>query len=878
LSLSPYNNSMNTPNLPTFKFLDHWLENRYFQFMFWLMAMGLMVLVGFLLLIRQGTVSNMELSLLDLKMRFRTSYFSGPETTPSKDIVLLALDQQTDKYARLHPELGLSITMPRNRLAKVLNHLTDQGVKAVIFDLEFKDAKVGDEQLAAAIKRNGHVYTAMAANYPLEAFIKDRYQSTMAEEKKDPQYFLEMYLFEGLFRPYLSYLSQMRYQFMPYKGLSALDLGMGPIYQPLKYAPQLVDLWATTFNRKLMVRRALSPVSVLMAPPQSPIPEYGDFMDRAFASLCTIGVYTNFFQNNPDFLKMLENQRLLVDVSSPIPEPVGKNLTHCSMYPVTNKIMNASPRVGITSVDYFEDAYIRSTAVLFKGYKGNFYTYLGLRPVLDILNINSLTYTPGALFLNQRRIPLQEGYKVMINWRNPRLLVQQMLKGSQLWQENDPIQRQQLEAVNPEGRNLLLGGGYIYRNISFIDVLNPLEGRPLQSDEQDRLYQVPYHSNSGAFSFKNKVVIIGNTVTDIHRTPMSNTMAGPEVVAAVLDMFLHDKTFVQKMPPLMQWTLVACIAFGIGMAIITFENLAVGFSIAVVLMLLYWLVNLMSFVYLGYWLEVLLPSLVLSFALIASTLYRYYIHDQEKHHLTGVFAKYVSPQVMSEIVKNPAKALENLKGGKKELTVLFADLQGFTRQFENVDPELMVSQLNEYFDVMTDIILNHDGTYDKYMGDSIMAFFGAPADMPNHAEMACLAALEMQRALHTLNQHWSQTGCKILAHGIGLSSGEMFVGNFGSRKIKNFTVMGSNVNLGARLEAYTRVAHWPIILSEGTWAMVKDKVQARNLGRIQVKGFTAPVQTYGLEGVKERPELQVFPVNPHLLEIPDEPAEETFKG
>src|SRR4029077_20697949 len=102
--------------------------------------------------------------------------------------------------------------------------------------------------------------------------------------------------------------------------------------------------------------------------------------------------------------------------------------------------------------------------------KGNFYTYLGLRPALDILNVNSMIYSPQALLLNQRRIPLEEGYKVMINWRNPRLLVKQMLERSGLSVDRDDVLRRQLEEVNPGERNLLLGGGYIYRNISFIDV------------------------------------------------------------------------------------------------------------------------------------------------------------------------------------------------------------------------------------------------------------------------------------------------------------------------------------------------------------------------------------------------------------------------
>jgi adenylate cyclase len=431
-------------------------------------------------------------------------------------------------------------------------------------------------------------------------------------------------------------------------------------------------------------------------------------------------------------------------------------------------------------------------------------------------------------------------------------------------QELAPKQRQtilrQLSTMNADNTGTLLGGGHIYRQVSLIDILRIAEGKKLNRNDMNRLYNIPFYPKSKLFSFKNKIVVIGNTVTDIHRTPMSNTTYGPEVVASALDMFLHDHIFVQRVSSWIQWALILIMSAAIGVAVITFENMTVGFSIGFVLVLLYWMVNMIVFYQGGYVLDLALPSLVLALALVGATLYRYYIHDREKHHLTNVFAKYVSPQIMSEIVKNPERAMDNLKGGKKELTVLFSDLRDFTHQFENADPELMVNQLNEYFDVMTEIILSYGGTYDKYMGDSIMAFFGAPADVPAHAEMACRAALDMQNALDAMNAKWEQEGSKILAHGIGISSGEMFVGNFGSKNIKNFTVMGSNVNLGARLEAYTRVVHWPIIISVRTLELAQEVIQVRDLGRIQVKGFTDAVQIYGLESVTPAENLQVAQV------------------
>lgn len=841
-------------SLPSlFKALEPLLENRYFQFVFWSFATGLIALIASFLLLKQGTVSSMELSLLDLKMRFRANYFPSAETTPSKDIVLLGIDGNTDKYIRLHPNSNLSMTIPREKLASILNYLTDQGVRAVIFDLEFKDPKPGDDLLAAAIRRNGHVYAADRMDYTLDPFINDQIQSIGELREQNPRYFTELFIYEGMLQPYMSFLAESRSQLMPWKIVHPYDLGIGPFYEPFLYIEPAVAQLGKSLHFQAMRNQGTQPHSLLTPLPTLSDSSYQDVLERAYSKLCTNNSYTRYYQNNQEYLALLEQQRLAVYLNSPVLAKTDRAITHCYTFPTSNVIMKSLASIGIPSIDYYDDAYIRAATTLYRGYKGNFYTYLGIRPAIDLLNINTILYSPTHLTLDQRRIPLLDGEKVLINWRSPRFLVQEIMKAHHLDPASDPSLEAELNTVTSEHNNPMLGGGHIYRQISMIDVIRTLNGEKLSADELGRMYNIPHRPKSGLFSFKNKIVIVGNTVTDIHRTPMSNTMFGPEVVAAVLDMFLHDNTFVQKPSPIWQWSIVAVLAVIIATVAITFENLSIGFSIGIILMTLYWLLNLMAFVYMGYWLDLLIPTLILGFALTVATLYRYYVHDREKHQLTHVFSKYVSPQIMTEIIKNPEKALENLKGEKKELTVLFADLQDFTHQFEHADPEIMVSQLNSYFDVMTEIVLQHGGTYDKYMGDSIMAFFGAPADMPNHAEMACRAAMEMQKALIQLNEHWQEEGERILRHGIGISSGEMFVGNFGSRNIKNFTVMGSTVNLGARLEAYTRIAHWPVIISQKTAELAQEQIQTKDLGRIQVKGFSDTVQIYGLDAVRMIP-------------------------
>jgi class 3 adenylate cyclase/CHASE2 domain-containing sensor protein len=837
------------PSFPfTLKQIDRFLENRYFQFVLWTVALGLAGFIGFSMM--QGNVHRVELALLDWRMRFRAFNLESPETAASKDIVILGIDGNTDKFIRMHPEYGLSLKPPqRNRLAKVLDYLTDQGAKAVIFDLEFKDAKPKeDEALVKAIRRNGRVYSADRMDYAMDLFKHDQLQSIQVAKKQEPRHFLNVFLFEGMFRPYITYLFNVRSRLMPLKSVGLMDLGLGPVYRPF---PEM-EPWIQLVTHQLNFSSQPLSSSLLFPLPKPQSSSYKDLMDRVYSEWCLNNNYTQSFPNNVEFLRRLDQSRLNVNLDRPLPEKVERAISNCYTFPTVASIMSALTSIGVPSIKYDEDAYIRSVSVLYRGYRGNFYTYLGIRPVLDLLNINTISYNENYLMLDNRRIPLIDGEKAIINWRSPKWLVKQMIEESAPYltpEEKSELEYSKDNEVISDRNNPLLGGGHVYRQISLIDVLRMIDKEKMRDDELGRLYNIPYHSNSKLFSFKDKIVVIGDTVTDIHRTPMSNTMFGPEVVAAVLDMFLHDRVFVEHVPMWLQWSLIGGIAIGMAVIILTFENLAVGFLIGIIMVLLYWLISGMAFIHSLYVLDLVGPTVVLMIALILITYYRNYIHDREKHHLTNVFSKYVSPQIMSEIVKNPERALDNLKGGKKELTVLFSDLQGFTHQFENADPELMVSQLNEYFDVMTEIILNYGGTYDKYMGDSIMAFFGAPADVPAHAEMACRAAMEMQNALQELNANWAQEGSKLLSHGIGISSGEMFVGNFGSRNIKNFTVMGSNVNLGARLEAYTRVAHWPIIISERTWELAKDQIKVRDLGCIQVKGFTDSVQIYGLEDV-----------------------------
>jgi adenylate cyclase len=178
------------------------------------------------------------------------------------------------------------------------------------------------------------------------------------------------------------------------------------------------------------------------------------------------------------------------------------------------------------------------------------------------------------------------------------------------------------------------------------------------------------------------------------------------------------------------------------------------------------------------------------------------------------------------------------------MTVLFSDMRGFTALSEQGKPEDIVAQLNDYFTRMVKVLFEHQGTLDKFVGDMVMALFGAPLDDEEHAEHAVLTALAMVRALDVLNAEWAEFGLPTLDIGIGINTGEMVAGNIGSDTIMSYTVIGDAVNLGARLESLNKEFGTRIIIGEATRSRLKGQYDIRPLGAVTVKGKTQPVSIY----------------------------------
>ena len=347
--------------------------------------------------------------------------------------------------------------------------------------------------------------------------------------------------------------------------------------------------------------------------------------------------------------------------------------------------------------------------------------------------------------------------------------------------------------------------------------------------------------------FRDKIVFVGTTAAglyDVFETPFSNgRMPGIQIHAAAADDILSNR-FIRE------------AGGGVRVATVTAAAIAVGFvatlapawwataATAVFLAVVGWLATRLFGG--GYWLNLSQPVLASSFALFGGVAYQYFVEGREKRKMKKLFGQYVSKDVYEQLVENPA--LARLGGQRREMTVLFSDIRGFTSVSERGQPEEIVGMLNEYFTRMVDLVFLHKGTLDKFVGDMVMALFGAPLDDPQHADHAVEAALDMIDALGVLNARWKAEGRAELDIGIGINTGPMIAGNIGSEAIMSYTVIGDAVNLGSRLESLNKQYGTRIIISEATRARLSRAYQFRPLGDVVVKGKTQPVAIYEVVG------------------------------
>lgn len=355
---------------------------------------------------------------------------------------------------------------------------------------------------------------------------------------------------------------------------------------------------------------------------------------------------------------------------------------------------------------------------------------------------------------------------------------------------------------------------------------------------------------------KGKIAFVGTTapgLADLRATPVGGLYPGVEVHANLLAGMLDaDQGAIKSIPPfLVAAELILILLTGIVLSFLfATQSALISLSTFIGTIALALLSNF-YFWHIGFAMPLAALLILVGLIYVANIGYGYFVESRHKRQLADLFGQYVPPELVDKMAENPLQY--SMAARKTRLTVLFADIVGFTSISEKLSPQELTAFVNEYLTEMSAVIRNHGGTLDKYIGDAIMAFWGAPVEDLDHATSGVVSALSMQNKLAELKQSYAQRGWPNIAVGLGLSTGDMTVGDMGSNIRKAYTVMGDSVNLGSRLEGITRQYGVGILVSEETQRETQG-VLFRDIDMVRVKGKDNPITIYEPVGLESEVE------------------------
>lgn len=409
------------------------------------------------------------------------------------------------------------------------------------------------------------------------------------------------------------------------------------------------------------------------------------------------------------------------------------------------------------------------------------------------------------------------------------------------------------------------GSSRTFPHVKLIDILDDKSFKTvdeLEFGEDLNTWDNPEGGWLYSGKFKDKIVIIGSTMPeDRDILPISfargmqkgdNLIYGVEFHAnAIQNVIRGDFLYKQSNTSELLTIIFLCVYSFLVTSFIRKIKLHIGlllelFNIIIILISIYLIYRISVFYFIEHKIvtAIVSPSLALILGYFSSTAYHFLRERQQNVLIKGMFSHYVSNAVVNELISNPEKL--RLGGEKKILTVMFSDIANFTTFAEKKQPEELVSFINQFLNEMSEIIIANDGTLDKYLGDAVMAFWGAPVEVKDHAYKACMTALQMQIRLAQLREIWTNKTESSIHIRIGINTGEVIVGNIGGEKRFDYTVLGDNVNLASRLEGANKEYGTSIMISESTYEMIKDKFLVRYLDVVRVKGKTKPTAIYEL--------------------------------
>ena len=419
-------------------------------------------------------------------------------------------------------------------------------------------------------------------------------------------------------------------------------------------------------------------------------------------------------------------------------------------------------------------------------------------------------------------------------------------------------------SLDLESVRLFLGGDLLLTMASYgVEALN-INKTQIPTDESGQ-FLINFYGPAGTFktysavdvlsekvpveALEDKIVLVGATeigIADLRPTPFNPVYPGVEIHASVAGNILDGRFLIEnKLTHALDIALVFVLPILLVLLLIRARGTFIGFTIFIVFMLLYLLGNFLVFTRLNFIISTIYPALSIGFAYVFFEGYRNLIIERKSRYLRKAFSSYVSPDVVDDILRDSDKL--KLGGESKKVTLLFSDIRGFTSLSESISPEMLVSVLNEYLSPMTQIVMEERGTLDKYIGDAVMAIFGAPLDVPDHAMRACQAALSMLKKLEEINDEWRKRNFPAISIGIGINTGTAIVGNMGAHIRFDYTAIGDSVNLASRLEGLNKLYGTEIIISKSTLENLNSSETPfllRELDLVQVKGKEEPIPIF----------------------------------
>ncbi len=362
--------------------------------------------------------------------------------------------------------------------------------------------------------------------------------------------------------------------------------------------------------------------------------------------------------------------------------------------------------------------------------------------------------------------------------------------------------------------------------------------------------------------FEDKIIVIGQTSagTDLHPTPMDMIYPGPEIITTVIDNLFNDtevkgprsKKFVKPASFLLNLSVIVLFCFLVGYFNIKTKHYFLSFVWFLLILFLFLFLSVLMFIHpwMRIWINMTYPTIFITLTAITTYLFKMNLEKTAKQQVEGLFEKFVSPQVLHKLLKEPKSI--NSEGQRKNMSVMFSDIRDFTTLTENTPVQELITQLNEYLTEMVEVILKYNGTLDKFMGDAIMAFYGDPLYLKDHALLCVLSAIDMQGTLEKLNKKWEANGQKAISVGIGINSGDMIVGQIGSHRLVDYTVIGDNVNIAQRVEKLTKDYNVKIMITETTYNQVSEFINVNYIGEKILRGRQEPIKIFEVTSLTEQ--------------------------